>query len=77
MADIKIILKKDETIEQVDNLLFKALDLHASGDVHLEESFDDPAMISTFDQLEKTQKQIYMEMLEEIFMEIDKQYTES
>lgn len=76
MADIKIILKKDETIEEVDNLLFKALDMHASGDVHLEESFDDPAMVSTFDKLSDEQKKIYLEMLEEIYMEIDKQYME-
>ena len=74
MAKVKIILEKGESPSDADAMLLKALQLHSTGDVHIDESFDDPAMIDAAAHLERIHKQIYSEMLEEINDVIDAEY---
>lgn len=74
MPKVKIFLAPNESIEDAEELLRKALNLHANGDVHVEESFDDPAMIDTQNRMENIHKQIYKEMVDEIIEELDKEY---
>lgn len=75
MAKVQIILEDGETQRDAEEGLHKALNYHASGDVHDSESFDDPAMIDVSHRMEQEHKKIYQEMLNEIFLELDKDYT--
>lgn len=75
MAKVKIILEKGETQDDAEELLMKAFEHHSSGDAHDSESFDDPAMNDVLHRMEKTHKQIYSEMLEEITEALEKQYS--
>ena len=74
MARVKILLDKNETLDEVDSLLLKAMDLHTSGDVHDDEMFEDPAMADVNQRMNDIQKRIYDEMIEEIIMELDSEY---
>lgn len=72
---IKIILDKDQTKEEAEDLLFKALELHKNGEVHIDESFDDAAMIDTENRLKTIHSKIYADMLEEINEALEEQYS--
>jgi hypothetical protein len=72
---IKIILDKNETKEDADAALLKALDLHRDGEVHLDASFEDAAMVDTEQRLRDTHDKIYQEMLEEINEALEDQYS--
>ncbi len=74
MATIKIILEKDEKVAEVEQLLIKALDLHTSGDIHVEESFEDPAMIDLENHLKKLHKDIYSDTLNEVIELLNREY---
>lgn len=74
MAEVKIFLDKDETVEDVESDLFKALNHHISGDVHTEDKFEDPAVQHTAETMQETHKKIYQDILNEIFTELDKDY---
>lgn len=75
MAKVKILLDKNETIEDIEESLFKALDFHRQGGVHTEE-FADPAMSDLNDQLVVEHEKMLAAMLEEIFNELDKEYSD-
>jgi len=72
---VKIQLNKNQTIEDAEELLFKALDLHRSGDIHLLESFDDPAMIDVSQRMEKIYEDIYKDMMDEIIEALGDDYS--
>ncbi len=74
MAKVKIFLDKDETMQEAEESLFKALNHHSSGDVHEEESFADPAMTDLFNKLQQLHKTIYAEMLMDINDVLDQDY---
>lgn len=71
---VKIILDKNETVEEAEELLFKALDLHRTGEVHTRESFDDPAMVDIEDRVLKSYSDMHKDMLEEISEALDEEY---
>lgn len=73
MAKVKIFLSPGETQQDVEEVLFKALNHHNSGDVH-QENFEDPAMTDLVHKLESTHKKIYSEMLQEISETLDEDY---
>lgn len=74
MANVKIILDHDETQADVEDQLFKALNLHRSGEVHDEEAFEDPAMQDVLHRMQKIHKDIFADMMNEIQMELEKEY---
>lgn len=74
MANVKIFLNKGETLEEAEDLLFKSLNLHNSGEVHDEQTFDDPAMDHVCIRLQQEHKRIYQDLLNEIFMVLDQDY---
>lgn len=75
MAKIKILLEPGETELDVDVALHKALDFHASGDAHVEETFSDPAMAHTAQRLEELHAKMYTEMTREILDVLDEEYS--
>lgn len=74
MAKIKVILEKGETQADADAALLKALNHHSSGDVHTE-SFDDPAMIDSTHVMKSEYDKIYVDMIQEINDELDKEFS--
>lgn len=74
MAKVKIYLDSDETQEEAEDSLFKAMNLHNSGDIHSSHSFQDPAMVSVAEKMEREHKKIYADMLQEIFEVLDQDY---
>ena len=74
MTKVKIFLEKYEDELDAHIALSKALDLHNSGDIHVRETFEDPAMIDVSQQLDKAHKDIYTDMIREIQDELDKEY---
>jgi len=75
MAKVKIILDKDETLEDAEADIVKAINHHSSGDVHSEEQFLDPAMIDVANRLEKLHQDEYKALLNEIFDALDGDYS--
>jgi len=71
---VKIKLEGKETVLEAEELLFKALSLHRSGDVHLNESFDDPVMVDISNKMEKIHEDIYQEMMDEVIEALDEDY---
>jgi hypothetical protein len=74
MAKVKIFLDENETLEDAEDTLRKALDLHVSGDIHDGESFSDPAMIDTAVILERLHEDMYKKMIAEILQTLDRDY---
>lgn len=72
---IKIILNKNETKEQAEETLIKALNLHKDGDVHIDASYDDAAMVDTENRLKDIHSKIYQDMLDEINETLEEQYS--
>lgn len=74
MPNVKIILDKDETQEEAENMLLKALTSHVNGDIHVKESFEDPAMIDAWNRLSKLHDDVYKDMIAEINDALDSEY---
>lgn len=75
MARVKILLDKGETKEQAELKLLKALELTTSGD-YLKEDYEEPAMQDLFNLMQSRFEQEYELMMEEIFHELDKEYSD-
>ncbi len=75
MANVKIMLGKDETVEEAKDALFKALNTQRNGDSHTE-NFSDPAMRNTISRMQEAYRKIYNEMVQEIFEELDREYSD-
>lgn len=76
MARIKVILEPGETQLDVDNAMEKALAFHTNGDVHSEQSFDDPAMDHVAQRMRDAHSRMYAEMIREISDVLDEEYSE-
>lgn len=76
MAKVKIELDSGETVEQAEDLLFKAVLAQTSGEAHDETNFSDPAMADLINQLEKQHANMFLEMIQEINDELDKEYSD-
>ena len=74
MAKIKILVGKNETIESAEDMLFKAMDMHRTGEIHKEE-FHDPAMRDLSQQIEAKHREMFKDLLEEVLNVIDSEYT--
>ena len=73
---VKIYAEGDETPEQAEEALFKALSAQRNGDAHLNESFDDPAMVDLSRRLAEEHKKIYQDLVQEINDAIDEEYND-
>ena len=73
MANVKILLEDGETTDQAEEKLYKALNSHRTGDIHTED-FEDSAMKHLADKMIEMHEQIYSELLQEVFEELDKEY---
>jgi len=71
---IKIIIPKGMDPLEADMQLLKALNHHANGGVHSQESFDDPAMVDLSEKVITAHERMYADMLEEIFEVLDPEY---
>jgi hypothetical protein len=76
MAKIKIFLDKDETQREAEDLLFKALNHHNSGNAH-SESFEDPAMTDVVNRSQELYTKISQEMMQEIQDTLEQDYLKS
>lgn len=76
MAKLKIELESGEDILEADEAIFKALNLHRTGDAHLRESFDDPAMVDLSQRLFKLHEDVYKDLIQEINAALDEDYTD-
>lgn len=75
MAKVKVFLEDGETELDAQLAIYKALQLHNSGDVHTE-SFEDPAMIHAQQRFEEIHEKIYKEMIAEISQQLDEEFSE-
>ena len=73
MTKIKILLDKNETPEEAEEILYKALNAQRNGDIHTED-FSDPAMVDVVSVMEKFHKYIYVDMMREIQEVLDREY---
>lgn len=73
MADVKIKLEKNETPEEVEELLFKALSHHRTGGQH-KEGFTDPAMANLHEKFLKAHRDMYVELLKDVLNALDEEY---
>lgn len=76
MAKVKIELSKGETVEQAEDLLFKAVLAQSTGEAHDEDNFSDPAMADLINSLQKEHALMFQEMIQEINEELDKEYSD-
>lgn len=76
MPKVKILLEKGEDILEADESLRKALNSHVNGDVHLRESFEDPAMIDASNRFEDIHSKQYKLMVEEIIAALEEEYND-
>lgn len=75
MAQVKIILGKNETMQEAEETLYKALDMHRNGDAH-KEDFSDPAMRDVVQRMQSAHDKMYKEMMQEIEEVLDQEYTD-
>lgn len=76
MAKVKVFLENGEDELDAHLALCKALEMHSSGDVHSEESFEDPAMIHAAQAFEEIHRLQYAQMLQEILDALDEDFTD-
>ncbi len=76
MAQVKILLEPGETELDADSSLQKALDFHSSGDAHLDDAFNDPAMAHLMKRLDSEHSQMYSDMIQEILEVLDQEYSD-
>lgn len=77
MAKVKIFLEDGETLRDAEDSLVKAISHHSSGDVHSNQTFQDPAMEAIADKMISIHSKIYQEMLQEIFEVLDQEYVKT
>lgn len=76
MAKVKIYLEEDETVQDAEESILKAMDHHNSGEVHAHHQFQDPAMNAVAGRMEEIHKKIQQEMLQEINEALDRDYSD-
>lgn len=74
MPKVKVILEKGETIFEAENLLFKALNSHNTGEIHDGDEFSDPAMQDLIFRLETEHSKMFKDMIGEIQQTLDEEY---
>lgn len=74
MANVKIELQEGETIEQAEEVLFKALRSQRDGSIHQDGKFHDPAIEELSIKLIKLHEAEYNLMLQEIFKELEDEH---
>lgn len=70
---VKIIKDKNQSVEEAEELLHKALDSQRTGAQHSEE-FQDPVMSELFSEMRNNYGEIYDSMMDQIFAELDKEH---
>lgn len=75
MAKVKIFVEEGETLEEAEDLIQKALNFHSSGEVHDEDSYEDPAMGNLTTLLEAMHQKTYDNIIREVIQALDKDYT--
>jgi len=73
MTKVKIIAGKGESVEEAEEKLYKAMNSHRTGELHTED-FQDPAMKDLVQRMINKHGDMYKDMLDEIFNELDKEY---
>ena len=76
MAHVKVFLQKGDTIEEVQDALFKALGARPEAKL-LAKTFKDPAMQDILTKMIAIHEDIYTEMLSEIYMVLTEEYRDS
>ena len=71
MARVRILLEKEETLEEVEELLEKAIKYKSEGKVHDRESFDDESMIPLSKYIEDAFEKTYSAILKDIEKVLD------
>jgi hypothetical protein len=77
MGKVKIYLDEGETLEEAEEDLQKALNFHSSGEIHDEDSYQDPAMRDLTNLLEQLHKKAYDNIIREVIQALDKDYTKN
>lgn len=75
MAKVKIYVEPGETLEEAKEDLQKALNFQSSGEVHDDNTYEDPAMRNLSDRLEEMHKETYANIIREVIQALDKDYT--
>jgi hypothetical protein len=75
MAKVKIYVQENETLEEAEENIQKALQYHSSGEAHDEDSYEDPAMKSLTSRLEALHSETYNNVIREVIEALDKDYT--
>lgn len=73
MARVKIFLEDDETIEEAEESLLKALSSQSNGDAHANDVFEDPAMVEASKFMEKKFEKLWDSLLKDVEKLIDKE----
>lgn len=74
MGKVKIFVDRNETVEGVEDSLLKAMEHHASGDVHENDDFPDPAMVDVKDRMMIAHEIIYRNILKEVFEALEEDF---
>lgn len=75
MRNIKIVSEGLTELE-LQEALQKSIKNHARGDAHINESFEDPAMLDLYEQIVKNYEGIYLEMIREIVEALEEEYSD-
>jgi hypothetical protein len=75
VGKIKIFVEDNESQLEVEESLHKALEFHSSGDVHETELFEDAGAQDLLNKLELLHKNLYIQILNEIYEALDEDYT--
>jgi len=73
MNKVKIILDKNQTPKEAEELLFKALESQRTGEIHDESEFLDPAMTSLENRLMELNKIFIDELIREVLDELEEE----
>lgn len=75
MSTVKIFLDPNETTDQAEANLYKALGFHVTGEAHAADQFSDPATNQVASVAKTAHEKMYEEMLVEIFAVLDEDFT--
>lgn len=73
MANVKIGLKKGETPDQAEELIFKAFSAQRDGSIHREE-FHDPAMRDLLSRMVKLHEDQFQDLINEVGDILESEY---
>lgn len=76
MARVKILLDQNEDQLDADLAINKAFNLHASGAVHDQEKFNDPAVQHALEQVVDAYAKMYAQLLREISAVLDEEFSD-